>query len=63
MAYGGGGTVAQGLIQMEIEQFVDGVGSTPVVLYGGSMGYAPGTYTVAAASSINLIGTIRASTV
>ena len=57
--YGGGGIVAQALVEMEIEQFVDGVGSAPVVLYDGSMAYAPGTYTVAAASSINLIGTIR----
>ena len=59
VAYGGGGTVAQGLIQMEIEQFVDGVGSAPVVLYDGAAGYLPAAYTVAAASSINLIGTIR----
>ena len=59
VAYGGGGAVAQGLIQMEIEQFVDGVGSTPYVIYDGAVGYLPATYTVAAASSINLIGTIR----
>jgi len=59
VAYGGGGTVATGLVQMEIEQFVDGVGSTPVVLYDGAAGYVPATYTVAVASSINLIGSIR----
>ena len=57
--FGGGGTVAQGLIQMEIEQFVDGVGSTPYTLYDGAAGYVPATYTVAVANSINLIGTIR----
>ena len=59
VAYGGGTTTAQGRIEMEIEQFVDGVGSTPVVLYDGAAGYLPVTYTVAAASSVNLIGTIR----
>jgi hypothetical protein len=59
VAYGGGGTVAQGSIQMEIEQFVDGEGSKPAVLYDGAAGYLPATYTVAAANSINLIGTIR----
>jgi hypothetical protein len=59
VAYGGGGVIAQGQVQMEIEPFVDGVGGTPVVLYDGAVGYLPGMYTVAAASSVNLIGTIR----
>ena len=59
VAYGGGGTSAPGRVEMEIEQFVDGVGSTPVVLYDGAIGYAPSTYTVVAANSINLIGSIR----
>jgi hypothetical protein len=59
VAYGGGTTVAQGRIAMEIEQFVDGVGSIPYVLYDGAAGYLPATYTVAAANSLNLIGTIR----
>jgi hypothetical protein len=59
VAYGGDGILAQGLVQMEIQQFVDGVGGTPVVLYDGPMPYVPGMYTVAAASSLNLIGTIR----
>jgi hypothetical protein len=57
--YGGEGVLAQGWVQMEIQQFVDGVGGTPVVLYDGPMPYVPGMYTVAAASSLNLIGTIR----
>jgi hypothetical protein len=35
------------------------VGSTPYVLYDGAAGYLPATYTVAVASSINLIGTVR----
>jgi len=59
VAYGGTGVLAEGWVQMEIQQFVDGVGGTPVVLYDGAMPYVPGMYTVAAASSLNLIGTIR----
>jgi hypothetical protein len=59
VAYGGGGIVATGRVLLEIEGFVDGVGSTPVVLYDGAVGFLPGSYTVAAASSLNLIGTMR----
>jgi len=59
VAIGGEGILAQGLVQLEIQQFVDGVGGTPVVLYDGAMPYVPGMYTVVAASSLNLIGTIR----
>jgi hypothetical protein len=59
VAYGGGGIVATGRVLMEIEPFVDGVGGTPVVLYDGAVGFLPGAYTVAAASSLNLIGTMR----
>ncbi len=59
VAYGGGGVVAPGHVQMEVQQFVDGVAGTPFVLYDGAVGYLPQTYTVAAASSVNLIGSIR----
>jgi hypothetical protein len=59
VAYGGGGVVASGRVLLEIEPFVDGVGGTPVVLYDGAVGFLPGAYTVAAASSLNLIGTMR----
>ena len=58
-AFGGGPVIARGQIQMEVQPFVDGVAGTPVVLYDGAVGYLPGTYTVAAASSVNLIGSIR----
>jgi hypothetical protein len=57
--FGGGGVVASGRVLMEVQEFVDGVGETPVVLYDGAAGFIPGSYTVAAASSVNLIGTIR----
>jgi hypothetical protein len=59
VAFGGGGVVAQGQIRMELVEFVDGVTGTPVVLYDGAVGYLPGAYTVVAASSENLIGTMR----
>jgi hypothetical protein len=59
MEFGGGGVVASGNVLMEVQEFVDGVAGTPVVLYDGVVGFIPGSYTVAAASSVNLIGTIR----
>jgi len=59
VAFGGGPVVAQGRIQMEVQPFVDGAAGMPVVLYDGAVGYLPSTYTVAAASSVNLIGSIR----
>ncbi|MGO9316433.1 MAG: hypothetical protein ACLPXT_12470 [Terracidiphilus sp.] len=57
---GGQLIAASGHIQMEIQQFVNGVGGMPVMLYDGAVGSLPTACTVLAASSINLIGTIRA---
>ena len=57
--FGGGGVVASGRVLMEVQEFVDGVGGTPETLYDGAAGFVPGSYAVAAASSVNLIGTIR----
>jgi hypothetical protein len=57
---GGGGAIAPGKIQMEIQEFVDGVAGTPVTLYDGAVTYLPGNCFVAPVSSINLIGTMRA---
>jgi hypothetical protein len=57
---GGEGVIAPGQIQMEIQEFVGGVGATPVTLYGGTLTYLPGICTFAAASSLNLIGSVRA---
>ena len=59
VALGGGGVVAAGRAVLEIEEFVDGVGGTPVTLYDGAVGALPGALVVTAASSVNLIGTIR----
>ena len=57
---GGEWVLAQGRIQMEIQEFINGVGSTPVTLYDGGLANLAGTCTVIPASSINLIGTMRA---
>jgi hypothetical protein len=52
--------LAPGKIQMEIQEFVSGVGATPVTLYDGGVANLPGTCMATPASSINLIGTMRA---
>jgi len=57
---GGEWVLAPGNIQMEIQEFVNGVGATPVTLYSGALGNLPGNCMVVPASSINLIGTMRA---
>jgi len=57
--YGGGGLDAKGSVLLEVEQFIDGVGGTPQPVYDGALEYLPASYLVAAASSVNLIGTIR----
>jgi hypothetical protein len=60
IAYGGQWNTAPANIQMEIQEFVDGVAGTPVTLYDGAISSLPGSALVVAASSINLIGSIRA---
>jgi hypothetical protein len=60
IAAGGGGLIAPGKIQIEIQEFVNGVGATPVTVYDGGLTYLPGVCYVAPMSSINLIGTMRA---
>jgi hypothetical protein len=60
ITYGGQWVASSGRLQMEIQEFVDGVGGTPVTLYDGSIANLPGSSTAIAASSINLIGTMRA---
>ena len=57
---GGQLILSTGKLQLEIQEFVSGVGGTPVTLYDGSIANMPGSILVAAASSINLIGTMRA---
>ena len=38
---GGGWVIAPGNIQMEVQEFVNGVGATPVTLYDGAVTYLP----------------------
>jgi hypothetical protein len=45
---------------MEIQEFVSGVGATPVTLYDGGVTSLPGVCTLIAASSLNLLGSMRA---
>ena len=57
---GGQSNQAPAMIQMDIQPFVDGVGGMPVTLYDGALASLPFTCTLVAASSINLIGSMRA---
>lgn len=57
---GGQLNAASANVHMEIQPFVNGVGGMPVTLYDGSIASLPAACNVVAASSINLIGTMRA---
>lgn len=57
---GGDWVVAPANIQMEVQEFVNGVGATPVTIYSGSIANLPAPCYVIPVSSINLIGTMRA---
>jgi hypothetical protein len=60
ITYGGQWNTAPGNLNLEIQAFVDGVGGMPVTLYDGAIANLPGACNVVAASSINLIGAMRA---
>jgi hypothetical protein len=57
---GGETNVCPAMIQMEIQEFINGVGGMPVTLYDGGVSSQPPACFLVAASSINLIGTMRA---
>ena len=57
---GGQWVLSPGKIQMELQEFVGGVASIPVTLYDGALANLPGACMVVAASSINLVGSMRA---
>jgi len=59
IAAGGDSVVSPGKIQMEIQEFVNGVGATPVTLYDGAVAYLDGACMLVPVSSINLVGTMR----
>lgn len=57
---GGQGILSPGKVLLEVQEFVDGVAGIPVILYDGAVTSLPGACLVVAASSINLIATVRA---
>lgn len=57
---GGQSNLRPAKLQMEIQEFVNGVAGMPVTLYDGDIAILPSACMVVAASSINLIGTMRA---
>jgi hypothetical protein len=56
---GGDWNLSPGKLQLEVQEFVSGVGGVPVTLYDGVIANMPGSCTLVAASSLNLIGSIR----
>jgi len=57
---GGQTNLSPAKVQLEIQEFVNGVGGMPVTLYDGGVASLFPACFVVAASSINLIGTMRA---
>ncbi|MDR3734326.1 MAG: hypothetical protein P4L10_02195, partial [Acidobacteriaceae bacterium] len=60
IAAGGEWVLNLGKLQLEVQEFVNGVGAIPVTLYDGALANVPGWCTVVAASTMNLIGSMRA---
>jgi hypothetical protein len=60
ITYGGQTTSSAGRLQLEIQEFVDGAAGLPVTLYDGGVASLPPACTVVPASSISLVGTMRA---
>jgi hypothetical protein len=57
---GGAWVAAPGNLQIEVQEFADGVGATPVTIYEGALANLPAPCNLIPVSSINLIGTVRA---
>ncbi|MGA9587692.1 MAG: hypothetical protein WBQ95_20350, partial [Terracidiphilus sp.] len=60
VSFGGQWNTASGNLQFEIQEYVNGVAGMPVTLYDGQIANLPGACSVVAASSINLVGSMRA---
>jgi hypothetical protein len=60
ISYGGQEILSSANFLLEIQEFTDGVGGVPLILYDGAVASVAGACKIVAASSINLIGTIRA---
>jgi hypothetical protein len=58
-SYGGSWNGAPAKLLFEIQEFVDGVASMPVVLLDGALDSLPGFCSIAAVSSLNLQGSMR----
>lgn len=56
---GGEWALTAAKVQLEVQEFSNGVGGMPVTLYDGAVSSLPSACSVVAASSINLIGTMR----
>jgi hypothetical protein len=59
IAFGGQSNIRPAKIHMELQEFVNGVAGMPVTLYDGAIASLPSACSVVAASSINLVGTMR----
>ena len=57
---GGQWNLAPAMVQIEIQEVVNGVAGMPITLYEGAIASLPGACQVVAASSISLVGTMRA---
>lgn len=57
---GGRLILSAGQVQIEVQEFVNGVGAVPVTLYEGAVSNCSGMCTIVAASSLNLVGSVRA---
>jgi hypothetical protein len=57
---GGDWNLSPGTLQLEVQEFVNGVGGMPVTLHDGAVTSLPGTCQVVAASSLKLMGSMRA---
>jgi hypothetical protein len=59
IACGGQSNSLAGLVQMEVQPFVNGVAGTPVTLFDGAVASLPVTGVIVPASSTHLVGSIR----
>ena len=56
---GGQTSASPAKVQLEIQEYVNGVAGMPMTLYDGPVASLPATCTVVAASSFNLVGALR----
>jgi hypothetical protein len=59
---GGEWNLSPGKLQLEVQEFANGVGAMPVTVYDGALANLPGWCDVVAVSSLNIVGSMRALT-